>query len=289
MENQNKKPRPADSEAMLQNIESVQTSTASYFKKYLKEHLFLSVIFILLVAALALFSPNLFLAAIFFIIVAVYSFFYKNAQHIFMEQIAEKLKYGYSRIGNLDELTGNLFRIGHSQRMEDVISGKYQNLPIRIFNYYFSIGYGKYRRNYQHTVFEIKLDTLLPNIVLLRKQRFLSFLNNVDIKPLIGSKEKISLEGNFDNYFSLYVPEDFEIEALQIFTPDIMADFIDKFQALNMEILGDKMYVYFGQTITTKKELLSAYDFIADFSTKLTEVLRDVGEHLTDEDIKKYL
>ena len=56
--------------------------------------------------------------------------------------------------------------------------------------------------------------------------------------------QKLSLEGDFDQYFSLYCPEGYEQDALYLFTPDIMARFIDHAAALDVEIVDDWLFLY---------------------------------------------
>ena len=56
--------------------------------------------------------------------------------------------------------------------------------------------------------------------------------------------QKLSLEGDFDRYFSLYCPQGYERDALYLFTPDIMARFIDNAAALDVEIVDDWLFLY---------------------------------------------
>lgn len=285
MENETTK-MESDKSDLSSALDNIKKGTRFYMKESFKKNFLLYGAGCLL---LILFTVALFFVlrdpGVFFLIILacfyLYVHFFQKARHIFMQRVADKLEYSYFPYGSLEDVQGGLFQIGHSQRIEDVVSGKYQDMPIKIFNYYFTIGHGKNQRNYQYTVFEIEFNAVLPDMVLLRNS-FFSFLNNIDIGPLTRGKEYLSLEGDFDKYFHLYVPQDFEIEALQIFTPDIMVDFIDKFQSLNLEICGNKMYIFYERIIEKKDEFLAAYDVISRFSKKLAEVLADVGEHLPD-------
>ena len=56
--------------------------------------------------------------------------------------------------------------------------------------------------------------------------------------------QRLSLEGDFDQHFSLYCPEGYEQDALYLFTPDIMARFIDHAAALDVEIVDDWLFLY---------------------------------------------
>ena len=54
----------------------------------------------------------------------------------------------------------------------------------------------------------------------------------------------LSLEGDFDRYFTLYCPRDYERDALYVFTPDLLALLIDESRHFDVEIVDDWMFVY---------------------------------------------
>jgi len=56
--------------------------------------------------------------------------------------------------------------------------------------------------------------------------------------------QALSLEGDFDSHFRLYVPTGYERDALYVFTPDLMALLIDETGDLDVEIRDDKLMVY---------------------------------------------
>lgn len=60
----------------------------------------------------------------------------------------------------------------------------------------------------------------------------------------ISTDQKISLEGDFDKYFTLYAPQQYKTGALYIFTPDVMQAAIQHGAAFDMEIIGRKLYIY---------------------------------------------
>lgn len=48
----------------------------------------------------------------------------------------------------------------------------------------------------------------------------------------------LSLEGDFDRYFTLYCPGDYERDALYVFTPDLLALLIDESRHFAANALG---------------------------------------------------
>ncbi|MFF2493852.1 hypothetical protein [Agromyces sp. NPDC058064] len=55
--------------------------------------------------------------------------------------------------------------------------------------------------------------------------------------------QRLSLEGDFDRHFRLYVPRGYERDALYVFTPDLMALLIDETGDLDVEVRDDLLIV----------------------------------------------
>ncbi len=109
-------------------------------------------------------------------------------------------------------------------------------------NYQYTTGSGKNRTTHRWGYVAIKLDVPLPHIVLDATSNNGLFGSNL---PMAFDKDqKLSLEGDFDRYFSLYCPQGYEQDALYLFTPDIMARFIDNAAALDVEIVDDWLFLY---------------------------------------------
>lgn len=87
----------------------------------------------------------------------------------------------------------------------------------------------------------VQLDQHLPNILLVSKQRGPT---NKTLPVTPASNQVLSLEGNFDTYFTLYCPQQFEQEALSVFTPDLMALLIDDAAPFDVEIVDKWMFFY---------------------------------------------
>jgi hypothetical protein len=55
--------------------------------------------------------------------------------------------------------------------------------------------------------------------------------------------ERVILEGNFDQYFTVYCAAGKQVTARYILSPDNMQIFVDYFKSYSWEILGSKLYV----------------------------------------------
>ena len=87
----------------------------------------------------------------------------------------------------------------------------------------------------------LQLDRALPHMVMD------SLANNGLFGSNLASFTKdqvLSLEGDFNNYFTLYCPKEYERDALYVFTPDLMALLIDEAAPFDVEIVDKWMFVY---------------------------------------------
>ncbi|MFJ6651799.1 hypothetical protein ACIQLJ_03270 [Microbacterium sp. NPDC091313] len=146
-------------------------------------------------------------------------------------------------------LPGMIFSLGSSRQASDLVRGA-QPRFVEFANYRYTTGSGKNRTTHRWGYVAIKLDVPLPNIV----------LDAVGNNGLFGASnlpatfdrgQRLSLEGDFDRYFSLYCPEGYERDALYLFTPDIMARFIDNAAALDVEIVDDWLFLYAKRDLST--------------------------------------
>ncbi|MFE5408237.1 hypothetical protein [Microbacterium sp. NPDC056569] len=145
-------------------------------------------------------------------------------------------------------LPGMIFSIGSSRHSSDLVRGDRPRF-VEFANYRYTTGSGKNQQTYHWGYVAVKLDTPLPHIVLDATSNNGLFGSNL---PLAFDKDqRLSLEGDFDRYFSLYCPADYERDALYLFTPDIMARFIDNAAALDVEIVDDWLFLYAKRDFST--------------------------------------
>ncbi len=110
-------------------------------------------------------------------------------------------------------------------------------------NYRYTTGSGKQRTVHNWGFLALHLDRRLPHMLLDSKAN--NGLFGVSNLPISFDKEQVlSLEGDFDRYFTLYCPRQYERDALYVFTPDLMALLIDEAAPFDVEIVDDFMFVY---------------------------------------------
>ena len=148
--------------------------------------------------------------------------------------------------GRVPELPGMIFGIGHSERIADQISHKQH---FELANYYYVTGSGKNQQSHDWAYLKIPLKRRLPHMVLdAQKNNSKVFGFSLSNLPVSFKKDQtLQLEGDFNNYFTLYAPKQYERDALYVFTPDLMALLIDETHQYDVEIIDDALYVYSPQ------------------------------------------
>lgn len=144
-------------------------------------------------------------------------------------------------------LPGMIFHLGRGRQSTDLIRGTRPRF-VEFGNYQYTVQSGKNSTTYRWGYVAVKLDAPLPNIVLDAKGNN-GFGSNLPAS--FQRSQRLSLEGDFDQHFTLYCPEGYERDALYLFTPDIMARFIDNAAELDVEIVDDWLFLYTQRKVST--------------------------------------
>jgi hypothetical protein len=192
----------------------------------------------------------------------------------FLEEFAKSNGFNFSKNGSVDITYGSIFRIpGTAKQVSDVLTGEYKGADLRIFLFRLVKGSGRNQRDYNDTVVELDLNGKLPNLLMINNK---SKLGGLDITDAFDEKHKISLEGDFNDYFTLYGNQNNEIEARQVFTPDTMALMEDNSKHYSVEFGGNRVYIYANGYIGNKQELIGAFTL----AKKLIDKIGPLAERL---------
>ncbi|MFT4230584.1 MAG: hypothetical protein QM602_09860 [Microbacterium sp.] len=158
---------------------------------------------------------------------------------------------GMSYLPSLDKppLPGMIFSVGNSRTSADLVRGEHPRF-VEFANYSYETGSGKETTTHRWGYVAVKLDVPLPHIVLdaLSNNGLFGASN---LPASFDKDQRLSLEGDFDQHFALYCPRGYERDALYLFTPDIMARFIDNAAALDVEIVDDWLFLYGRRSFST--------------------------------------
>lgn len=146
------------------------------------------------------------------------------------------------------KLPGMIFDRGGSRRATDLLRGE-QPRFVEFANYQYTTGSGKEQTTHRWGYVAIHIGTPLPHIVLDAVGNNSVFGSNLPAQ--FARAQRLSLEGDFDRYFTLYCPQGYERDALYLFTPDIMARFMDNVAQLDVEIVDDWLFLYTGRPVST--------------------------------------
>lgn len=83
---------------------------------------------------------------------------------------------------------------------------------------------------------ELQLPRVLPHLMIDARR-------NGSLRSLLPGTQQLSLEGDFDRYFTVYVPQGYECDALQLLTPDVMMCLIDHGRRWDIEVIEDRLVV----------------------------------------------
>lgn len=145
-------------------------------------------------------------------------------------------------------LPGMIFSLGSERKALDIVRGTTPRL-VEFGNYQFTTGTGKNKTTHRWGFVAVTLATPLPHIVLDAKSNNSLFGSNLPLR--FHNDQALSLEGDFDRYFTLYCPREYEADALYLFTPDIMARFVDNAAAVDVEIVDDWLFLYGQREFST--------------------------------------
>ena len=185
-------------------------------------------------------------------------------------------------------LPGMIFGLGSARQASDLVRGEHPRF-VEFANYQYTTGSGKNQTTHRWGYVAVRLDVPLPHIVLDAQSNNGLFGSN--LPTAFQKDQRLSLEGDFDRYFSLYCPPGYERDALYLFTPDIMARFIDNAAALDVEIVDDWLFLYAKRDFSTLDPATWAWlfsvvgallDKLAQWARWRDDRLRTHGAAMTD-------
>lgn len=186
-----------------------------------------------------------------FLTISIFATFALRAEEretLFWKVVAEERGYAYERKPHFQNVS-LVFREGRGRFAKHGLIGTVENQGFRFFQYSYVVGSGKSSRTYSYSVFEVTFSGSFPHI----------YLNNEHNRDLSGFKEaflnRIGLPAAFDAKFRLYGPKGYEIEVLEVLTPDVLALLMDEGWEHDTEIVDSKLYMFCERQVRTRAEL----------------------------------
>lgn len=164
--------------------------------------------------------------------------------------------FTFDKDGTVDKTYGTIFRLAGTPKVSDVITGTYDGCDMRMFLYETTIETGRSSYTYRYTALELDVHGKLPDLLLANKASTVMKLN---FAGNFGTKHTVSLEGNFNERFTLYAQPGNEMEALQVFSPDVMALAEDEAGRFSLEFVANRIYIYANGFIRDERTLGAAF------------------------------
>ena len=162
---------------------------------------------------------------------------------------AQQNGFRYTRMIDGPTYTGMYFGIGYRRALSNIITSQRSTPKFEIGNLNYTIRTGKSESTYRKGYIRIELERNLPQIVLDASSNNLKMFgkNITNLPEDFDTSQRMNLEGDFNKYFTLYAPKEYERDALYIFTPDLMALMIDNVSAFDAEIIDNQLFIYKSQ------------------------------------------
>jgi hypothetical protein len=201
---------------------------------------------------------------------ARYAAIVSELRHELYKQFALVNGFSYQAKGWLEDQVGAIFSIGSNKIMQDIVSGNLAGCPLKLFNYFYTVGSGKHSNTYTRTVLSLNLEMDLPSTILLQdKSVFGDDLSDNNIRNI----SRLPLSAELEKHYTLFSERKMEIEALQIFSEDFLTSIKDKFPEYSLDFFGKTFYVYSSQPVFNRSALVDMLDFAKTVLTRLSVVL----------------
>ncbi|GAA3895276.1 hypothetical protein GCM10022381_41010 [Leifsonia kafniensis] len=86
----------------------------------------------------------------------------------------------------------------------------------------------------------LPLPRPIPNMVLLSTTG--NVLKNLGIA--VKESQRLAVEGDFQSRFTLYCPAGYEVDALYVFSPDVLGRLMDAADGCDLEIVDNRVLIY---------------------------------------------
>ena len=130
-----------------------------------------------------------------------------------------------------------MFRQGNTQTIKHCVTLQEATNKTRIFQYTFTVGRGRNSKIHNYTVISVVFDRSVPHM----------YLNYRGDGYDVSVGKTIPLPQEFQKDFTISIPEGYHIEALEIFTPEILATILDLGFTVDIELIDNQIYFFLKQ------------------------------------------
>lgn len=205
-------------------------------------------------------------------------------------QFATVNHFEYAAKTDSSSYTTRFFSVGVGAEVQHVVKGRRFEVGEYI------IEDGSSPAKFHHYGFiEITLESKVPHIILDSVSNETSQSSEQDysgkIRIDLNKDQMMQLEGDFTNYFRVYVAEGYARDALYILTPDLMAILADTVADYDIEFVDNKLYLASRDVFRTADQFYKAFSAIEKITNAVNKRSdRYVDEHTSSVEVgRKYL
>lgn len=163
------------------------------------------------------------------------------------QQYAEANHFVFSPVGEREAETGVLFRYSPKGRISRVVQARLNSQPIRFFRFdtYPDTSLSRRDHNQAYTVFSTVIKGRFPNLL----------FDRIAHVPSEKVGRAYPLPYAVAKSYRLYGPPEYEIEALALFTPDVLEQLAALDVKFDLEIASPNVYVYTQYGVHSTEDL----------------------------------
>lgn len=180
------------------------------------------------------------------VFLAYFGYVYSKIRSAFWKEVAALNHWVYtSKIPEIPQ-EGVIFQRGRNRRIEHHFSGVINgDRQFELFQYSFVTGPDDKPRTHNFSIITFTFKGQFPHI----------YLNNKRDWYGVDDGETLPLPQEFEKKFSLHAPRKYEIEALAIFTPDVLLKILEIGLVYDVEFVGQKMLICIEGSVNTIEKL----------------------------------
>lgn len=186
----------------------------------------------------------------------------------FWKTIANKKGWVYKEMSNIAEEEALFLNAGDSGSISNVVIGDSNGLPVRVFESKSVTGSGKNKKICHFSCFAFKLAGNFPHLYLAHTGNMDSFISN--------SKYEINLPGDLGRQFSLYAPKEYEIEALQLFTPDLLLKLSEVNLPHDIELVDHEILIFINGLVNSYDQ----FESDMEIAHKVANMISERADHM---------
>jgi len=196
--------------------------------------------------------------------------FYKGFENNLFSAFSVANNFTYDKKGTPSGQTGLLFNLGHDRGYSDLVAGTYRGLPLNLFIFRYTIGYGRGSQTYNRAVMTVNFATPMPAFALRRHTGMLAPSAAGESFNAAGYSGKLNLEGDFDKHFQVHIVPGTEVDVLSVLTPDVMQLMIG-LDRDELELTHDgQFYIYTPGYIGKEQDLIDIFNILETIIPKIT-------------------